>query len=453
LVVRGLLCGVVRCHGDVPPALGQAASPELRALDLFHDGCELGIDIMSNIGKPMPDLPPPIPGLCGEPLELARALVPLLAEHDKETDEARCVPPKVMDAICATGLPWMMVPKRAGGPGERMRCQIEVTAELARGSAGVAWAYGLLCGVTAVAGSLPQTGVRRIFTSGRELVCGVTMIMGTARQVEGGYRVDGVWPYASGSQFASWGMGGVKLLSGEGAELGVGFAFMPIGEDGLSIKDTWHVAGMRGSASNNMVAADVFVPNELMRATGPRPWPETDVKDPTVEPRDRWPSAAILPLGVVAPMLGAARNMLDRTIASLDKKAVTFWDYQRQSDSQVVLGQVGEAAIEIESAYMHVLRVADAFDETAQTRALTTAEQVRLQADCGYAMNLVRRAAERLMDIGGASAFAQSNPLQRAWRDIALGSRHAFLNTPQSLEMYGRSLAGEALQNAVYRLA
>jgi alkylation response protein AidB-like acyl-CoA dehydrogenase len=81
---------------------------------------------------------------------------------------------------------------------------------------------------------------------------------------------------------------------------------------------------------------------------------------------------------------------------------------------------------------------------------LTAAEQVRLQADCGYAMSLVRRASERLMDIGGASAFAQSSPLQRAWRDIALGSRHAFLNSSQMLEMYGRSLAGQPLQNAVY---
>src|SRR5260370_42081198 len=92
------------------------------------------------------------PRLCGDPLSLASALVPLLAEQDREIDETRCVPTAVMDAIRATGLPWMMVPKRAGGAGERMRRQIEVTAELATGSAGAAWAFGLLCGVTAVAG-------------------------------------------------------------------------------------------------------------------------------------------------------------------------------------------------------------------------------------------------------------------------------------------------------------
>ena len=394
------------------------------------------------------------PPLSGDPLSLARSLVPLLADHDQETDEFRRVPPNVMDAICATGLPWMMVPKRSGGLGESMRCQIEVTVELARGSAGAAWTFGLLCGVTAAAASLPQPAVRRIFKTGRELVCGVTMYTGTARRVEGGYIVDGTWPYASGSQFASWGMGGVKIISDDSSDLGVGFAFMPFGQKGLSIKDTWHVAGMRGSASNHMVAAALFVPDDLLKANSDRRRSPGDIlSDPGVEPPDRWPLAVIFPLGVIAPMLGAARNMLERTITGLDKKAVTFWDYPRQSDSQVVLEQVGEAAIEIDSAFLHVLRVADALDETAQTRALSVAEQVRLQADCGYAMSLIRRASERLMDIGGASAFAQSNPLQRAWRDIALGSRHAFLNSSQSLEMYGRSLAGQPLQNAVYRLA
>ncbi len=393
-----------------------------------------------------------IPKLQGDPLDLARALTPLLAEHDKETDEARRVPPAVMEAICATGLPWMMAPKRSGGAGERMRRQIEVTAELARGSAGAAWAFGLLCGVTGAAASLPPAAVRRIFKTGRELVCGVTMNTATARRAPDGYIVDGAWPYASGSQFASWGMGGVRSVSKDGGDLGTGLAFMPFGEDGLAIKDTWHVAGMRESASNNMVAKALFVPDDLMMLHGHRRSPDDVLADASAEPRDRWPAAAIFPMGVVAPMLGAARSMLDFTLAGLDKKAVTFWDYARQADSQAVLQQVGEAAMEIDSAFLHVFRVADAFDETAQTRALTGAEQVQLQADCGYAMTLVRRAADRLMDIGGASAFAQSNPLQRAWRDIALGSRHAFLNSAQSLEMYGRSLAGEPLQNAVYRM-
>jgi len=116
-----------------------------------------------------------------------------------------------------------------------------------------------------------------------------------------------------------------------------------------------------------------------------------------------------------------------------------------------VLQQIGEAAMEIDTAGCNVLQVADALDITAQAGPLSPSEQVRLQAAQGFAMMMLRRASERLMDIGGASAFATSSALQRAWRDIALGSRHAFVNSSQSLELHGRQLTGEPLQSVLFR--
>src|SRR5258708_20058198 len=79
-----------------------------------------------------------------------------------------------------------------------------------------------------------------MFLTGRELVCGVTMLTGTARRVGGRYIVDGTWPYASGSQFADWGMAGVKLLSEDGANAGVGYAFIPFADVRLTTKSPWN---------------------------------------------------------------------------------------------------------------------------------------------------------------------------------------------------------------------
>lgn len=389
-----------------------------------------------------------IPNLAAPPLDLAKQLVPLLADHDPWIDDQRRLPPIIIEALRASGLPWMMMPKRRGGRGETMRTQIEVTAELARGSAGAAWAFGLACSVTALAASLPEEAAQLIFRTGRELVCGVTMPIGKARPVKGGYSVSGSWPYASGSQLADWGMGGVQVLDEEGKLRDTGYAFMPIGDHGLWIKDTWHVAGMRGSGSNNIVAEELFVPTELVRLNSHRRLPAEPLSK---EPRDNWSTAGAFPLGVLAPLLGAARTLLDRTVEGLGSKAVSMWDYPRQNESQSVLQQVGEAAIEIDSAWLHVYRASDILDIAAQDHPLRQDEIVRLQADCGYAMQLLRRAAERLMDIGGASAFATANPLQRAWRDIAIGSRHAALNSLQSLELYGRSLAGVHLHHPAFR--
>ena len=46
------------------------------------------------------------------------------------------------------------------------------------------------------------------------------------------------------------------------------------------------------------------------------------------------------------------------------------------------------------------------------------------------------------MSVAGSSAFAESNPLQRIWRDSEIASRHAVANPAISAEAYGRVLLG-----------
>ena len=109
--------------------------------------------------------------------------------------------------------------------------------------------------------------------------------------------------------------------------------------------------------------------------------------------------------------------------------------------------------MEIESAWLHIERAASRCDELAQERGLTGLEKAQGQADCGYAMGLLRSAAGRLLDIAGSSAFATSNPLQRFWRDINMGTRHAFLTTSLSMELYGRIMTGRESNNIQFKYA
>jgi alkylation response protein AidB-like acyl-CoA dehydrogenase len=54
-----------------------------------------------------------------------------------------------------------------------------------------------------------------------------------------------------------------------------------------------------------------------------------------------------------------------------------------------------------------------------------------------------RTAVELMLDLHGASGFAAANPLQRYWRDIAVGSRHAHLRPYLAVENYGQAFAGQ----------
>ncbi|MGV2920001.1 hypothetical protein [Streptomyces alfalfae] len=54
--------------------------------------------------------------------------------------------------------------------------------------------------------------------------------------------------------------------------------------------------------------------------------------------------------------------------------------------------------------------------------------RARLRVDTGRAAALAREAVDIVCSAQGAASFGESNPLQRIWRDIEAGSRHAVLD-------------------------
>jgi len=391
---------------------------------------------------------PPSTSAASDPVAAARALVPLLARHAAAAEQARQASAEAIEAIRAAGLFQTMFPRRTGGAGHLLITQVETIATLARGCPGTAWAFGLLMSVTASAASMGAAVRERVFQTGNELVCSVAGQIGTARAVEGGYIVNGSWAYGSGCMHADWALNGVRFVDEQGAVIDAGFAFLPLAGPDVEIQDTWHTAGLSASGSHTIVARNAWVPAPLglrfsqLRAAAANA--NTAANPAAMEPRDRWPVEPLFPLGVLSPMLGAADAMLEIVSANLPKRPTIGWNYANQADSQTFVGQLGEAALEIDSAWLHVRRAVSMIDDTAQTRQLSGFEKARVQADCAYAMRQLRRAGERLMEIAGPGAFATSSPLQRLWRDLSVGSRHTALNTMLSTELYGRALLGQA---------
>lgn len=384
----------------------------------------------------------PQPQTATDPVALARQLAPLLAAHAEQAERDNRASEAAMAAIREAGLFQMMFPRRAGGVGRKLITHVETVAALAQGCAGTAWAFGLLSGVTASVASMQPQVTERVFRTGNELFCSVAGPTGTAQETEGGYRVSGNWGYASGCLHADWALNGVRILDANGQVVDAGFAILPLRSDAVSIRDTWNMAGLSASGSNTVVADQALVPKELVLRFSQMRRGSASASSANLEPRDRWPMEPLFPLGVLSPMLGAATALLDAVSTGLSARPVIGWKYPVQADSQAFVGQLGEAALEIDSAWLHVRRAVAQIDETAQTRLLTGFEKARIQADCGYAMRQLRRAGERLMEVAGPGAFAASSPLQRHWRDLSLGSRHTALNTILSNELYGRALAG-----------
>jgi alkylation response protein AidB-like acyl-CoA dehydrogenase len=112
--------------------------------------------------------------------------------------------------------------------------------------------------------SLPRETFERVYRNGPDVIlAGAVAPFGTAEATGGGFLVNGRWPFASGCQHADWIVGfcvmteGGKPLPGEGGRPQLRGVVLPARD--WQIVDTWHVMGLRGTGSHDIVLKDAMV--------------------------------------------------------------------------------------------------------------------------------------------------------------------------------------------------
>jgi 3-hydroxy-9,10-secoandrosta-1,3,5(10)-triene-9,17-dione monooxygenase len=362
----------------------------------------------------------------------ASALRPLLAQHADRTEAERQVVPEVMHAMEDAGLFEVIVPERLGGLGASMATQLCVAAELGQACASSAWVQSLL-NITTWAASQANAAEELFDGAERPRVCGVLIPSGTALPVDGGYRVSGKWGFASGSFYATWFTGGVNVVDDAGRVTGIGMVLAPRSD--FRIEDTWFVAGMNGTASNTVVLQDAFVPSDHLTPFGAE-------KPGGSDPADLWPLGSALSVVLTGPLLGAAQACADFVTEKAPTRALSYTSYAATTDSTVALAEIARARLDVDTGWMHALQAAGYIDAVGHGAPRDPLKEARLRGQCGYLLASLRRGVDTLLNVGGAGSFASANVLQRHWRDLNVGSRHAFLATNVSLETYGRALYG-----------
>lgn len=382
--------------------------------------------------------------LRNELLHRARELQPLLRKNAAQTDRDRRAAEENILAIEQAGLFRIMQPRRYGGFGAPVRTHVEVTAMLAEACPGTAWVQNLIGVCNWFASLLPERTQDEIFKANPNArVAGVfTPSSQTQRKdVEGGLVVSGKWYYASGCLHADWGLVGLTEQDKDGKVIDQFIAFVPMAE--LTIEDTWHTVGMRGSGSACLVADNVFVPRHRMYSM-----PKILAWDyPTeFQGQEAGSTAAFVPLAALilaGPQLGMARAALEYVISTAGKRAVTYTTYARQSDSTGFQLQVAEAAIKIDTAHLHVMRACDEVQRYAEANQFPDYKtRARMRCDTAHGIRSALEALNMLMAAHGSGGFAESSPMQRWWRDANTAAGHAVGLPSVAVEIYGKALLG-----------
>jgi 3-hydroxy-9,10-secoandrosta-1,3,5(10)-triene-9,17-dione monooxygenase len=371
----------------------------------------------------------------------ASALVPLLRAKAADTERERRIPDDVLAAIDAAQLFRLRTPRRFGGFEGDLRTYMDVVTELGRGCGSTSWVAFISIATVWIAALFPDEAQRDVFEGNPDVrFMGALGMTARARAADGGYVVDGKWAYASNCLHAHWAVLAAPLPHNGGIVPSI--MLVPMRD--LTIEDTWHVVGMRGTGSHTVIAKEVFVPayralpiEVLAKGLSPR-----TSRDEFVYRESFVPTAII---AVAAPVLGLAQAALDLTLERINKSnkaiAYSFYDDVRQAPSMQL--ELADAATLIETALLHVRRWCDDIADAARAgEELPFAKRAQMRMDLGYAMRRCREAVGLLLNVQGASAFAESNPMQRIWRDLEMASRHGLLAGEIPHEIYGRALVG-----------
>jgi alkylation response protein AidB-like acyl-CoA dehydrogenase len=207
----------------------------------------------------------------------------------------------------------------------------------------------------------------------------------------------------------------------------------------LTVLDTWHTLGLRGTGSHDALAEDVFVP--AGRAFSLFAGPVVD------RPLYRFPIFGFFALSIAAAALGNARGTLD-DFAELAVGKVGLGSTRTLAERSPTHAAVAEADAALGAARALFY---DAIDRAWQAAQRTDPVSIELRNGLRLAATHATRTSadvvRALYDLGGGSVIYDSAPLQRRFRDAFTATAHFQVNAA-SRELQGRVLLGQTADTA-----
>lgn len=367
-------------------------------------------------------------------LDRTKALVPYLREQARAAEQARRIPDETFDALAAAGILKMCVPKRYGGEQLSFEEQCDVLAEVARGCPSSSWISTILSAMGWWLGTFSDEAQDEVLGDGDPRISGVLSPTGTLTPADGGFTLNGRWPFNTGGHGSRWAILNALL---EGMPTAV-----IVRSSELNRLDDWYASGMAATGSSTVLAENVFVPSYRSQTMiGMMDGQYATDRHTAGDPYYSLPLAAVLAINAGGTPVGTARGAMDAFMERLPGRAITYTDYTEQSAAPVTHLNVAEASLIIDSADAH-MRIAARILDHPTDGSVSFLERVKGRAHVTYLTGLSRQAVDILFFSSGASSIQHQVPIQRFQRDIQALANHAIMHAPTGNEIYGRVLCG-----------
>lgn len=370
----------------------------------------------------------------------ARGLAPKIFDKAVDAERDRNVPLETVEEFIDAGLMRTLIPKRWGGYEYGFDTAFDIGIEIGRSTCGSsAWCLSYLADHAYLLALFPEEAQHDLWS--RNLDVGIATSFaptGKTTVVDGGYRLSGEWAWASGIRHSDWIIIGSMIFPENGHP---DLLLLLVPKTDLKVKDVWHNAGLRASGSNTVLLDDVFVPAHRVVSMADLREGRSPGAAVNTAPIYSVPLIAASSYALLGPQIGVATGAYERWIAWNKNRVAKYTQAQvaRQVTTQI---RIAEVAAEIDTADLLVRRSL----EVVRTKpSLAIADRVRNRRDFCYSSRVLVSAVDKLMQISGASGLFDTNPMQRAWRDVHTISCHVVMNFEAAAENFGRLELGQSL--------
>ena len=356
-------------------------------------------------------------------LASAEALLPDIRAAADSIDAGWRVPDWLAERLAAASFFHLLTGREHGGAAAGSATAAKVIETLSTASPSVGWVTMIIATASFwTVRIVPEEVRREIFAQVSPgevqptVIAGTLVPHGKAVRVDGGWRLSGQWPFASGCHHATWMPTAAWLHDDNGPitdDSGVPQwrAFhLPVSD--CVILDTWYTSGLRGTGSTDYTMDNVFVADSHVK--------RHSLLEESVLPDRRYEYAAFNVPMLSAVALGTARGAVDSLVelfgGKVDRRNLrpVAGAFDKQAD-------LGLATATVDSARAYL------YDTTARTWELTRDLRAGMRLACTHAVTASVQAVDRAHSAAGASSIYTASPLDRYFRDVHSIAAHAFV--------------------------
>jgi 3-hydroxy-9,10-secoandrosta-1,3,5(10)-triene-9,17-dione monooxygenase len=370
----------------------------------------------------------------------AREMAATLVTRSPSAEEMRAIPDETMKEFHDADFFRALQPARYGGleidPVDFFDAVLEVGASC--GSS--AWVLGVIAVHSWQLALFPGEAQDEVWgQDDKVLVSSSYAPTGTVEQTDGGYLLKGRWGFSSGCDHARWVFLGGVVPRGNVKPPDMRTFLVP--ESDYRIEDNWHVAGLSGSGSKDIVIDRAFVPEYRTHPFQNVLALDSPGNAVNPAPLYRIPFGGIFCNAVAAPALGvalgASRRFLElcRTRVNANRTK-SIDDPYAQLRLAEVTAAVDGAVLQMRHNFGEMMHLARTGSRPSMTR------RARYRFDASRATRIATECVDSVFAASGGRALLLDNWLQRGFRDVHAMRNHASNNPEHAAQIYARAELG-----------